>query len=113
MNPTRNSPYDKVGKPPLVIQESSMPAIAAAEKDQPGTRFAKDQLKAIVERIERLEEEKKATSDDIRDVYAEAKGNGFDVKALRTIIRMRKQDANERAEEETILETYMQALGML
>ena len=90
-----------------------MPSSAAAEKDQPATRFAKDQLKAIVERIEKLEEEKKASSEDIRDVYAEAKGNGFDVKALRTIIRMRKQDANERAEEETILETYMQALGML
>ena len=90
-----------------------MPASAAAENEPPSTRFAKDQLKAIIERIERLEEEKKATSDDIRDVYAEAKGNGYDVKALRTIVRMRKQDANERAEEETILETYMQALGML
>jgi uncharacterized protein (UPF0335 family) len=72
-----------------------------------------NQLKAIVERIERLEEEKKTISDDIRDVYAEAKGNGFDVKVLRTIVRMRKQDANERAEQETILETYMHALGML
>jgi uncharacterized protein (UPF0335 family) len=79
----------------------------------PSERFAKDQLKAIVERIERLEEEKKTMSDDIRDIYAEAKGNGYDVKALRTIVRLRKQDANERAEEETILETYMQALGML
>ena len=66
----------------------------AAEKAT--TAFARDQLKAVIERIERLEEEKKATSDDIRDVYAEAKGNGFDVKALRTIVRMRKQDANER-----------------
>ena len=74
---------------------------------------ARDQLRAFVERIERLEEEKKAIADDIRDVYAEAKGNGFDVKALRTIVRMRKQDANERQEAETILETYMQALGML
>jgi uncharacterized protein (UPF0335 family) len=86
---------------------------AAAAQDEPATKFAKDQLKAIIERIERLEEEKKTISDDIRDVYAEAKGNGYDVKALRTIVRMRKQDANERAEEETILETYMQALGML
>ena len=86
---------------------------AAAVKEEPATRFAKDQLKAIIERIERLEEEKKTISDDIRDVYAEAKGNGFDVKALRTIVRMRKQDANERAEQETILETYLQALGML
>jgi uncharacterized protein (UPF0335 family) len=67
----------------------------------------------IIERIERLEEEKKAISDDIRDVYAEAKGNGYDVKALRTIISLRKADPNERAEAETILETYMQALGML
>jgi len=70
-------------------------------------------LKTFIQRIERLEEEKKTISDDIRDVYAEAKGNGFDVKVLRTIVRMRKQDANERAEQETILETYMQALGML
>ena len=76
-------------------------------------RYTRDQIKAIVERIERLEEEKKTISDDIRDVYAEAKGNGFDVKALRTIVRLRKQDANERAEAETILETYMLALGML
>ena len=86
---------------------------AAAVTEEPATKFAKDQLKAIIERIERLEEEKKTISDDIRDVYAEAKGNGFDVKALRTIVRLRKQDANERAEAETILETYMQALGML
>ena len=81
--------------------------------EEPATKFAKDQLKAIIERIERLEEEKKTISDDIRDVYAEAKGNGYDVKALRTVVRLRKQDANERAEQETILETYMQALGML
>jgi uncharacterized protein (UPF0335 family) len=86
---------------------------AAVEKDEPATKFAKDALKAIIERIERLEEEKKAISDDIRDVYAEAKGNGYDVKALRTIISLRKADPNERAEAETILETYMQALGMI
>jgi uncharacterized protein (UPF0335 family) len=84
-----------------------------ATEDRPSTSFAKDQLKAIIERIERLEEEKATIASDIRDVYAEAKGNGFDVKALRTIVRMRKQDAGERAEQETILETYMQALGML
>ena len=90
-----------------------MATSATAVQDEPATKFAKDQLKAIIERIERLEEEKKTISDDIRDVYAEAKGNGYDVKALRTIVRLRKQDANERAEQETILETYMQALGML
>ncbi len=86
-----------------------------AEKDNDDTAhsFAKGQLKAIIERIEKLEEEKKAISDDIKDVYGGARGNGFDVKALRTIIRMRKQDADERQEQETILETYMQALGML
>ena len=83
------------------------------ETESPSTSFAKEQLKAIVERIERLEEEKKVITDDISGVYKEAKGNGFDVKALRTIVRMRKQDANDRQEQETILETYMQALGML
>lgn len=81
--------------------------------DATATRFAKGQLKAIIERIERLEEEKKSIGDDIRDVYAEAKGNGFDVQALRTIVKMRKQDADQRQEQETILETYLQALGML
>ena len=74
---------------------------------------AKEQLKSIIDRIEKLEEEKKATSDDIRDVYTEAKGNGYDAKALRKIIQMRKQDAQERAEQEAVLETYMHALGML
>ncbi len=88
-------------------------AAAAKEEEQPTTRFAKDHLKAFVERVERLEEEKKAIADDIRDVYAEAKGSGFDVKALRTIVRLRKLDADERREQETILETYMHALGML
>ena len=92
-----------------------MATSAAADVDEQTAKplIAKDHLKAFIERIERLEEEKKAIADDIRDVYAEAKGNGFDVKALRTIVRMRKQDANERAEQETILETYLQALGML
>ena len=89
-----------------------MPATAAAQ-EQPSTSFAKEQLKAVVERVERLEEEKKAIADDIKDVYAEAKAHGFDVKALRTIVRLRKQDTDERKEQEAILETYMHALGML
>ena len=84
-----------------------------SEAEAPATRFAKDQLKAFIERIERLEEEKKTLSDDIRDVYVEIKSQSFDVKAIRTIIRMRKQDPNDRQEQETILETYMHALGML
>jgi uncharacterized protein (UPF0335 family) len=77
------------------------------------TSFAKDQLKSIIERVERLEEEKKVTLEDIREVYAEAKVNGFDVKALRTIVKMRKQDIDERKEQEAVLETYLHALGML
>ncbi len=89
-----------------------MPSTAAAEKEKPATRFAKDQLKAFVERIERLEEEKAALAADLREVYAEAKGNGFDAKALRTVIRLRKQDTNKRREEEAVLATYLHALGM-
>ena len=74
---------------------------------------AAGQLRALIERIERLEEEKKTIADDIKDVYAEAKGNGFDVKAIRTIVRMRKQDQAEREEAETILDLYLSALNMI
>lgn len=73
---------------------------------------AAGQLRALIERIERLEEEKQTIADDIKDVYAEAKGTGFDTKALRTIIRLRKQEEEERQEAEAILELYMGALGM-
>jgi uncharacterized protein (UPF0335 family) len=73
---------------------------------------ARDQLRAFVTRIERLEEEKAALAADLREVYAEAKGNGFDVKALRTVIRLRKQDENKRSEEKAVLTTYLHALGM-
>jgi uncharacterized protein (UPF0335 family) len=86
---------------------------ASATNENAAHHFAKDQLKAFIERVERLEEEKKAISDDIRDVYAEAKGNGYDVKALRTVVRMRKLDKHERAEQEAIIETYLHALGMI
>ncbi|WP_338609377.1 DUF2312 domain-containing protein [Pelagibacterium nitratireducens] len=74
--------------------------------------IARDQLRAFIERIERLEEEKKAIADDIKEVYAEAKGSGFDTKVMRQIVRIRKQDRNERAEQEAILDLYMHALGM-
>ncbi|MGV8839064.1 MAG: DUF2312 domain-containing protein [Bauldia sp.] len=74
--------------------------------------IAAAQLKSIVERIERLEEEKKALADDIKDVYAEAKANGFDTKTLRTVIRLRKQDRAEREEQEALLDLYLNALGM-
>jgi uncharacterized protein (UPF0335 family) len=77
-----------------------------------GVGVARDQLRAFVERIERLEEEKKAIADDIKEIYAEAKGNGFDTKVLRQVLRIRKQDQNERAEQEAILDLYLHALGM-
>ena len=70
------------------------------------------QLRAFVERIERLEEEKKALADDIKDVYAEAKGTGFDIKIVRKIVSLRKQDRDKRREEEEILELYLAAIGM-
>ena len=73
---------------------------------------AQDQLRAFIERIERMEEEKKAIADDIKEIYAEAKGNGFDTKVLRQIARIRKQDASERMEQEALLDLYMAALGM-
>jgi len=77
------------------------------------TSFAKGQLKTIVERIERLEEEKKTIAADIKEVYAEAKGNGFDTKILRKVISIRKKDRHEREEEEAMLDVYLDALGML
>lgn len=74
---------------------------------------AQNQLRQFVEQIERLEEEKKALAGDIRDKYAEANGLGFDVKALRQIIRLRKKSQAERQEEESIVDVYMHALGMI
>ncbi|MBX9685028.1 MAG: DUF2312 domain-containing protein [Hyphomicrobium sp.] len=74
---------------------------------------AQNQLRQLVEQIERLEEEKKQLASDIRDKYLEAKAVGFDVKALRQIVRLRKKSQEERQEEETVLEVYMHALGML
>lgn len=74
---------------------------------------SKEQLRSIVERIENLDGQIKELRSDQKDIFAEAKGNGFDVKALRTIVRLRAEDPNKRAEREAVLETYMQALGML
>jgi uncharacterized protein (UPF0335 family) len=71
-----------------------------------------DQLRSFIERIERMHEERKAISDDISEVYAEAKGNGFDAKVMRSLIRIRAQDHAERMEQEALLELYMSALGM-
>ena len=77
------------------------------------TTFAQGQLRAIVERIERLEEEKKTIAADIKEVYAEAKGNGYDTKVLRKVISLRRKDAQERQEEEALIDVYLIALGMV
>ena len=89
-----------------------MATAAAAKDEQTAHRFAKDQLKAFVERVERLEEEKKALADDIREVYSEAKGTGFDTKIMRQVIRLRKMESADRQEQEAMLDLYLSALGM-
>lgn len=81
--------------------------------EEPSQTVAAGQLRAFIERIERLEEEKKTIADDIREIYAEMKGTGFDTKAVRTIVRLRKKDQAERQEEAAILALYADALGMV
>ncbi len=76
------------------------------------TAIAADQLRLFIERIERLEEEKKGIADDIRDVYAEAKATGYDAKTMRAIVRLRKMEKHDRMEAEALLETYKAALGL-
>ena len=75
--------------------------------------IAGERLKSFIERIERLEEEKRALGEDIKEVYAEAKGTGFDTKIMRQIIKIRKMDKDDLDEQEALLDTYMRALGML
>jgi uncharacterized protein (UPF0335 family) len=88
-------------------------ALAVVEMDKPETGgIAADRLRSIVDRIERLEEERKALGSDIKDIYAEAKSAGFDVKVLRQLIRIRKQEPAEVEEQETMLDVYRRALGM-
>ena len=82
-----------------------------SEEDQ-NTVVATGQLRSFIERIERLEEEKKTISDDIKEVYAELKGSGFDSKAVREVIRLRKKEDHERQEEEAMIQLYKNALGM-
>jgi uncharacterized protein (UPF0335 family) len=74
--------------------------------------FAKDQLKSLIERVERLEEEKAALGNDLKEVYAEAKGQGFDTKIMRQVVRLRKMESHEREERDALLDLYMSALGM-
>ncbi len=88
-------------------------AMTEPEDDFSQTQVSAAQLRAIVERIERLEEEKKAVAAQIKEVYDEAKGNGYDVKTLRKIVQIRKKKPEERTEEEAMLDLYMHALGML
>ena len=89
------------------------PLVSAEESGAASVHtVAAGQLRAFIERVERLEEDKKAIADDIKEVYAEMKGNSFDTKAVRTLVRLRKKDQNERHEEEAILELYKAALGM-
>ena len=88
-------------------------AVRVVEKSDTKTGgIAADRLRSLVDRIERLEEERKALGNDIRDIYAEAKSAGFDVKVLRQLIRIRKQEAAEVEEQETLLDLYRRALGM-
>lgn len=77
-----------------------------------GGAIAGERLRSFIQRIERLEEEKKTISDDIREVYAEAKSNGFDPKIMRQVIRLRRMESADRQEQEALLETYLSALGM-
>ncbi len=77
------------------------------------TTVAAGQLKSIIERVERLEEEKKEVADQIKEIYAEAKANGFDAKTIRKVVNLRKKPTEERQEEEALLDLYLSALGML
>lgn len=86
--------------------------MADDDNDFSTVQVAADQLRTIVERIERLDEEKREVAEQIKEVYLEAKGNGFDTKTLRKIVALRKKDPNERSEEEAMLDLYMHALGM-
>lgn len=81
--------------------------------EEHSTAIAASQLKAVIERIERLEEEKREIADQVKDVYAEAKANGFDTATLRKVVALRKKDAEERQEEEAMLDLYLSALGMV
>ena len=83
-----------------------------AAKSAPSTIVAAAQLTSVVQRIERLEEEKKEIAEQVKDVYAEAKANGFDVKTLRKVVALRKKDAKDRQEEKAMLDLYLHMLGM-
>lgn len=97
---------------PTPPRKGLMPDMLPGMNAEAFNTVAADQLRALIERIEHLEEEKKTIADDIKDVFAEAKGTGFDTKALRTLIKLRKLDPSERQEQESILDLYKTAIGM-
>jgi uncharacterized protein (UPF0335 family) len=104
---------DAAGIPAGLAGSEGTMALRAVEKPDTKTGdIAADRLRSIVDRIERLEEERKALGGDIRDIYAEAKSAGFDVKVLRQLIRVRRQEAGDVEEQETLLDVYRRALGM-
>ena len=82
------------------------------DEEKATVSFGRDQLKAFIERIERLEEERSALTGDIREVYAEAKSAGYDTKVMRQIVRLRRMDAADRQEQQALLDVYMQAVGL-
>jgi uncharacterized protein (UPF0335 family) len=90
-----------------------MPDGSAVSKKTKAGPVSADRLKSFIERVEKLEEERHAAGSDIRDVYSEAKGVGYDIKTMRKIISLRKMDAADRAEQETLLDVYKHALGMV
>ena len=99
--------------PPGALPGSSAGSVAAHTSDDVLNQAAQTRLRTIIERIERLEVDKAAVSNDLKEVYAEAKGEGFDVKILRKIVRIRKMDAAKRSEEEALIDLYLSAIGGL
>ena len=93
-------------------QEPVMPCVESADNDPKNIQLSADRLRSLIERIERLEEEKKGLSSDIRDIYAEAKSAGFDPKIMRVMIKLRKMNAADRDNEEFLIETYRKALDV-
>ncbi len=92
---------------------AAVPSPATSDVTDEANNVTGQRLRSFIERIERLEEEKKALADDIKEVYAEAKGQGFDAKIMRKIVSLRKKDDQARREEDELLDTYMSAIGML
>jgi uncharacterized protein (UPF0335 family) len=94
------------------MRTATRSTLMVTEQDVAEGSIAADELRLLIERIERLEEEKKAIADDVRDVYGEAKARGYDAKTMRTIVRLRKMETHDRQEAEALLDTYKAALGL-